>query len=37
LLSLDHQFVQYWTPVNVHGVEPVPSLKLRMQDIFFAE
>jgi peptide/nickel transport system substrate-binding protein len=37
LLSLDHQFVQYWTPVNVHGVEPVPSIKLRMQDIFFAE
>ncbi len=37
VLPLDHQSVQYWSRVNLSGVEPVPSLKIEMEKAYFTE
>lgn len=37
LLSLDHQLVQYWSRSNLHGIEPLPDLKIRMENAYFSE
>lgn len=37
LLSLDHQLVQYWSRSNLHGIEPLPDLKIRMENAYFGE
>ena len=37
VLPLDHQSVQYWSRVNLSGVEPVPSLKVEMEKAHFTE
>jgi peptide/nickel transport system substrate-binding protein len=37
VLPLDHQSVQYWSRVNLSGVEPVPSLKVEMEKGYFTE
>lgn len=37
LISLDHQLVQYWTNSDLHGVEPLPDLKVRMESAYYSE
>lgn len=37
LISLDHQLVQYWSNSDLHGVEPLPDLKVRMESAYYSE
>jgi len=36
LISLDHQLVQYWSRDNLLGLEPLPDLKVRMENAYFS-
>lgn len=36
LLIIDNQLQQYWVRANVHGMVPLPSMEIRMEDVYIA-
>jgi len=37
LLPIDNQLQQYWVRANVYGMEPLPTMEIRMEPVYIAE
>lgn len=37
LIMLDNQLQQYWVRANVYGMEPLPTMEIRMEPVYIAE
>lgn len=37
LIPIDNQLQQYWVRANVYGMEPLPSMEIRMAPVYIAE
>jgi peptide/nickel transport system substrate-binding protein len=35
IIGIDNQLQQYWVPVNVYGMVPLPSMEIRMETVYF--
>jgi ABC-type transport system substrate-binding protein len=34
IIAIDNQMQQYWEPVNVYGMVPLPSMEIRMETVY---
>jgi peptide/nickel transport system substrate-binding protein len=37
MIFLDNQLQQYWVRANVYGMEPLPTMEIRMEPVYIAE
>jgi ABC-type transport system substrate-binding protein len=37
MIPIDNQLQQYWVRANVHGMEPLPTMEIRMEPVYIAE
>ena len=37
MVPLDNQLQQYWVRANVYGMEPLPTMEIRMESVYIAE
>jgi ABC-type transport system substrate-binding protein len=37
MIPIDNQLQQYWVRANVYGMEPLPTMEIRMEPVYIAE
>ena len=36
MIPIDNQLQQYWVRANVYGMEPLPTMEIRMEPVYIA-